>query len=71
MADDFGVSAAVAVRRVAGIFIDENPVVAIVYDLSEGASFADAVPLVINASGGIEACKSGGEKLRTYTSSWS
>ncbi|SHU31512.1 Uncharacterised protein [Mycobacteroides abscessus subsp. abscessus] len=54
-----------------GIFIDENPVVAIVYDLSEGASFADAVPLVINGSGGIEACKSGGEKLRTYTGSWS
>lgn len=54
-----------------GIFIDENPVVAIVYDPSEGASFTDAVSLVINGSGGIEACEPGGEKLRTYTGSWS
>lgn len=54
-----------------GIFIDENPVVAIVWDASEGASFADARPLVINASGGISAYEPGGEKLRTYTGPWS
>lgn len=53
-----------------GIFIDENPVVAIVYDPSDGTSFADAVPLVINAGGWIEAYKPGGEKQRTYTGSW-
>lgn len=54
-----------------GIFIDEHPVVAIAYDTSDSASWSDAVPLVINASGGIEAYKPGGEKLRTYTGPWS
>ncbi|WP_157931936.1 hypothetical protein [Mycobacteroides abscessus] len=54
-----------------GIFIDGNPVVAIVWDAGEGASFADAAPLVVNEGGGISEYKPGGEKLRTYTGSWS
>lgn len=54
-----------------GIFIDGNPVVAIVYDINDSAKATGDAPLVINSNGFVEAYTPGGEKRRTYTGPWS